>query len=54
MKTLEQLGISPAPWTAEANALGEMVLTCHDTDADGNPWSEDFAQAWGAAAEANA
>lgn len=23
MKTLEQLGISPAPWTAEANALGE-------------------------------
>ena len=54
MKTIKQLGISPAPWTAEANALGEMVLTCHDTDADGKPWSEDFAQAWGASAEADA
>lgn len=54
MKTVEQLGISPAPWTAEANALGEMVLTCHDTDADGKPWSEDFAQSWGATAEADA
>ena len=54
MKTLDQLGISPAPWTAEANALGEMVLTCHDTDADGKQWSEDFAQSWGATAEADA
>ena len=54
MKTLEELGISPAPWTAEANALGEMVLTCHDSDADGKPWSEDFAQTWGATAEADA
>ena len=54
MKTIKELGISPAPWTAEANALGEMVLTCHDTDADGKPWSEDFAQSWGATAEADA
>ena len=54
MKTLKELGISPAPWTVEANALGEMVLTCHDTDTDGKPWSEDFAQSWGATAEADA
>ena len=54
MKKLEELGIRPAPWTYEANALGEMVLTCHDNDADGNPWSEDFAQTWGATAEADA
>lgn len=50
MKKFEELGCAPAPWTAEANALGEMVLTCHDTDADGKQWSEDFAQAWGATA----
>ena len=45
---------APAPWTSEANALGEMVLTCHDTDADGKPWREDFAQSWGATSEADA
>ena len=44
MKKFEDLGCAPAPWTDEANALGEMVLTCHDSDADGKPWSEDFAQ----------
>ena len=54
MKKFKELGCAPDPWTSEANALGEMVLTCHDTDADGNPWSEDFAQAWGASAEADA
>lgn len=54
MKKFEDLGCAPSPWTAEANALGEMVLTCHDTDADGKPWNEDFAQSWGATAEADA
>lgn len=54
MKKFEELGCAPAPWTAEANALGEMVLTCHDTDADGKPWSEDFAQSWGSTSEADA
>lgn len=54
MKKVEELGCPPAPWTAEANALGEMVLSCHDTDADGKPWSEDFAQTWGSDAEATA
>ena len=54
MKKFEDLGCAPAPWTDEANALGEMVLTCHDNDADGKPWSEDFAQTWGATAEADA
>jgi hypothetical protein len=54
MKKFEELGCAPAPWTAEVNALGEMVLTCHDTDADGKPWSEDFAQSWGSTAEADA
>lgn len=53
MKKFEELGCAPAPWTAEANALGDMVLTCHDTDADGKPWSEDFAQAWGATASSS-
>ena len=54
MKKFEELGCAPAPWTAEANALGEMVLTCHDTDSDGKPWSEDFAQSCGSTAEADA
>lgn len=54
MKKFEDLGCPPTPWTAEANALGEMVLSCHDTDADGKPWSEDFAQTWGSDAEATA
>ena len=54
MKKFEDLGCAPAPWTAEANAFGEMVLKCHCTDADGKPWSEDFAQTWGATAEADA
>ena len=54
IKSFGELGCAPAPWTSEANALGEMVLTCHDTDADGKPWSDDFAQSWGSTAEADA
>ena len=37
MKKFEDLGCAPAPWTDEANALGEIVLTCHDNGADGKP-----------------
>ena len=54
MRKFDELGCAPTPWTTVANALGEIVLTCHDTDADGNPWSEDFAQSWGTTAEADA
>lgn len=54
MKNFEQLGCAPAPWTAEVNSIGEMVLTFHDTDADGKPWLEDFALTWGATAENDA
>ena len=56
MKKFEDTGCASAPWTAEAKAFGEVVLTCHGTYpySGGKPWSEDFAQLWGATAEADA